>query len=99
MLYLTRGADCVCLRLFGHFALSNGLGIECLPNFSYAVISGKMGLTLVVCCIDIPAMFCMCQRAEILILFYCGSGNEKYLTCQSYFQCKLSLGESLSVKI
>lgn len=57
-----------------------------------------MGKSLGVCCIGVSAVLCVRQGAERFILFYCGSGNEKYLPCQSNFQFKLSLGESVSVK-
>ncbi len=63
------------------------------------MISEKTGMRCGVCCSGFSAVFCMCHGAEKLILFYCDSDNEKYLPCQSNFQFKLSLGESVSVKM
>lgn len=53
-----------------------------------------------VCCTDIFLVVCTVYAGglESFIIFHCGSGDEKYLPCQSCFIFQQPPGESLAVK-
>lgn len=89
----SRGVSCVLVVACSlmHVLLCCALGLPLKPqNETFRMSPG-------VCCADISAAPSVPGGLLRLILFYCGSGNEKHLTCQSNFQFEFSLGESASV--